>query len=282
MTHRPINSCGPRKPNLSRMDRSLTQRVEPMAPARTRTSAGAEGFPVPRVNRRTEQLAPVQPPRMAFIFGNDPLVSPEMNNGSHPNVPARFRTCPSRPRRRLCLRTPSLRRWPSSPHLRLSIPGLVRRVWRVRGGERLYGRLLLALQTRPSGCAAAHAGSPRGLAFGSGADVRSGDPRRHAAGAGAHARTAPLRARPHHRLLRDARRSVGRPSRDAAPGAVSDRRRALRVALDACSRVGPAPGASPFARGPAGDPDVRVRAGSPSPLRTVRTDARTDDGGFQR
>lgn len=223
MTHRPINSCGQRKPNLSRMDRPFTLRVEPMAPARTQTSAG---FPSVLHANETEHVVTFEPPRMVLAAADrrlSPTSLPTAGDWSHPHGIHRCGASQVRTRRRLCDRNPSRRGW-SATSLSSSLGSPRQRsIKRVRRVGTELARLLAALSPATSNSPSGSYGQCGPTLFrsdphGSGPDVRPGHEGRNAHGHRARPDPAGLDLRRGHLHLRLLRAGPGLPSAGHRPG----------------------------------------------------------------
>lgn len=199
MTHRPIKSLRRRTPNLSRMDRPFTLRVEPMAPARTRTSAVVR---VVSTTIHTEHAACSQPPRMVLAASDVRVlpILPAAGDWSHPHGLSRISSRSSRPRRRLCDRpaSGSGRPAPAFASFDPARSGDLPRLWRGRDNSR-PSLFLSALAPSAHRCPGAAIPGVSAQAR-SGADVRSGHEGRNAHGHRTHALPARrgTRLRPRH------------------------------------------------------------------------------------
>lgn len=223
MTHRPIKLFGQRKPNLSRMDRTFTLRVEPMAPARTQTSAG-----FPRVNDacETKHFVTFEPPRMGLAAADrrlSPTSLPAAGEWSHPHGIHRCGSSQVRTRRRLCDRDPSRHGWsasPLTPERSSSDRCPLARVRRVRAGRQ---RLLASLASSPCRRTSTNflrsgARLNTSRADGSGPDVRPRHEGRNTHGHRACPDPAGLDPRRGHLHLRLVRAVPGLPSAGHRPG----------------------------------------------------------------
>ena len=199
MTHRPIKPLRRRTPNLSRMDRPFTLRVEPMAPARTRTSADVR---VVSSTSHTEHAACSRPPRMVLAASNVRVlpILPAAGDWSHPHGLSRISARSTRTRRRLCDRSAPRagRSAPAFASFHTTSRGDLPRLW--RGGITPRRSLLLAPLAPPAHRCPGAAVSGDSAPTRSGPDVRPGHEGRNAHGHRAHALPARrgTRLRPRH------------------------------------------------------------------------------------